>query len=397
MIFDNSCNLIERCRICGGELSLLIHLPQLPLTALYSSGPQNVNNGIDQSLNRCLVCGHAQLGRALNPSILYDERYLFRTSSSATARCGTDFFLSSLKKMVCRRKFRCAVDIGCNDLHLLKMVREFSDVCIGIDPIWKGREDCVHEDGISVVGEFVEGCDLTAFGDLLPDLIVCRHTIEHMVDPIASLRPILDIAPVGAMVAVEFPSFSSLVEGFRFDHIFHQHVHYFTVSSIRRLMSGLGAGLVGVENNYCDWGSVFALFKKGYDDSDSAVECIAFTPDEITKRYEIFRAHLSNIAKLLELAAITGPVYGYGAAQMLPVLDYHMGGAYKGMNAVLDDDISKDGSYYVNLEVPIRYTGTVDDLENSTTVITAVDHARVILKKLERARVRNIIVPMVFI
>ena len=86
-------------------------------------------------------------------------------------------------------------------------------------------------------------------------------------------------------------------------------------------------------------------------------------------------------------------VYGYGAAQMLPVLAYHLDNDLSLLKAVLDDDPAKDGLYYWNLPLVIRHAAAVTDLKGSSVFITAVDNVKPILVKLLAQRPRHIIYP----
>lgn len=384
----------DRCAVCGDDaLEAVIDLPNLPLTGLFTKGPAAViKDGIDQKLLFCISCGHAQLSNRVATEMLYGDSYAFRTSFSNTARSGTEFFLSVLEKIAGKRQFECVVDVGCNDLHLLKRLRERAKVRVGIDPLWSVDSPPGDEE-IVVISDLVEEANLSSIAPR-PDLILCRHTLEHIDDPRPVLEKLFSVARDEALFIFEIPAFESLVRKFRFDQVFHQHQQYFSLSSLRGLVEELGGSYVGHFENYHDWGALAVAFtKKGKRDEGTPPRSFPYDVLSIQKRYRLFRGYLAQVREVLE--SLRGfPVYGYGAAQMLPTLAYHLESDLSMLACVLDDDPAKDGRSYANLPLTIRLPQKIKDLEEASVFITAVDSVKPILNKLLERRPRHIIYPL---
>lgn len=385
----------HRCAVCGDDaLEAVIDLPNLPLTGLFTKGPAGtLKDGIDQKLLLCISCGHAQLSNRVATEMLYGDSYAFRTSSSNTACSGTEFFLSVLEKIAGERRFECAVDVGCNDLHLLKRLRERAKVRVGIDPLRGVESPSKDDEGIVVISDLIEEADLGSIAPR-PDLILCRHTLEHIDDPRPVLEKLFSVAQEGALFILEIPAFESLVRRFRFDQVFHQHQQYFSLSSLRGLVEELGGSYVGHFENYHDWGALAVAFtKKGKRDNGNPVRSFPHDVLSIQKRYRLFQGYLGRVHGVLE--SLRGfPVYGYGAAQMLPTLAYHLESDLSMLTCVLDDDPAKDGLSYANLPLAIRQSQKVKDLKEASVFITAVDNAKPILNHLLDRRPRHIIYPL---
>ncbi len=383
----------DRCSICNGSVSELISLPRLPITDSYCREPvANPISGIDQSLLYCENCGHAQLGNLISPSVLYGSNYCFRTSASATARSGTDLFLSVLDEAAPGRRFQCALDIGCNDLHLLRLLSDRAVHRVGVDPVWKGSEDQCEGKSILVVGrnfEDVTAADLPA----KPDLILCRHTLEHIHEPRKMIETIFEIAADGAIFLFEVPSLEVLVKRLRFDQVFHQHAQYFSLHSFLNMLDYTGGQLLLSQLNYHNWGALIVAFERRGAGvaSSGTVPKPSFV--DIQKRYEMFKSQMINAGAAL--AAYAGDlIYGYGAAQMLPVLGYHMGTDFSELNFVLDDDPNKDGMGYWNLPVRIKLASSIENIADATVLITAIDNVQPIMAKLLTRRPRHILYPL---
>ena len=204
----------ELCAIYGSsDFEIAIELPGLPLTGLYcQESAEDMGSGLDQRLLICTNCGHAQLDEKVAPGVLYDVSYNFRSSASAIGRQGTEFFVATLDEIAGKKKFNCILDIGCNDLYLLKQLKGRGNLRVGSDPIWASIEDQRDDKSIIVSGTTIEDTKFDSILEAPPDLIVCRHVLEHIYEPRAVLRKLLDVAADDALFLFEVPSFEELVE-----------------------------------------------------------------------------------------------------------------------------------------------------------------------------------------
>lgn len=369
----------------------IIDLPALPLTDTYCREPiADPLPGIDQRLLYCRSCGHGQLEAQIAPAVLYGSNYCFRTSASATARKGTEFFLSVIDEAALDRQFRCVLDLGCNDLFLLNLLKDRAEFRVGIDPVWQGRENERADLSIQVFGQNFEDVDLGAL-PAKPDLIVCRHTLEHIVDPCRIVKMLMNVAANDALFVFEVPGFDGLIQRFRFDQVFHQHAQYFTLASFLKLLETVGGRHLLHRFNFHDWGAMAVAFVRG--DASTRTEARLWSKAEINNRYRLFQRQMQAAGELLSFCENL-PLYGYGAAQMLPVLGYHMDTDFSELIAVLDDDESKDGIGYWNLPVKVMLPSKAADLHEAAVLITAVDNVQPIMKKLLSRRPRHIIHPL---
>ncbi len=381
-----------QCSICGGRLEAAVDLPGLPLTDTYCrESVKNPFPGLDQRLLFCPDCGHGQLETQIAPQILYGANYCFRTSASATARKGTAFFLSALDQVAPGRRFRCVLDLGCNDLFLLDQLKGRADVRVGIDPVWNDRESDREDSSIMVFGSSIEDVDLKNLPER-PDLVVCRHTLEHIFDPFAVLSSLLESVSPDALFLFEVPGFDGLLGRFRFDQVFHQHLQYFSLGSFKRLLQRVGAGYLLHRENYHDWGAMAVAFTRSGDTTERSPTTAHRPLAEIQTRYQLFRDQMRATRAVLD--SLNGEkIYGYGAAQMLPVLAYHLDTDLGQLAAILDDDPQKDGIGYWNLPVRVILSGRAQDIAASSVLITAIDNVQQIMARLLPMRPRHILYP----
>lgn len=398
-ITNNEVYLSHRnsCSICGSlNLEIVFDLPELPLTGKFSDKPlKSLPLGIDQNLIICIDCEHVQLKHQVNPTILYDEKYNFRTSKSTTARKGTTFFLSMLDELLPDKKFECVLDLGCNDMYLLKQLKGRAKLRVGIDPILSGDKENDFDGDIQIIGDYIENLDLNVEIESIPDLIVCRHTLEHIYDPKIVLTQLMDFASDDAIFIFEVPGFDTLFQKYRFDQVFHQHLQYFSVHSFKRLIDEIGAHYISHKINVHDWGALLIAFSKSpiKDKINSQKDIYSYNAEIIREKYSSFLEQMSLSQNILKSLGNT-PLYGYGAAQMLPVLAYHLKLDFESIIGILDDNIAMDGLFYWNLPLEIMSSSKVKDFENASVLITAVDNALSILNKLSKKSPRHIFYPL---
>lgn len=394
---DISCEVWECCAVCNSKLGEpVIELPNLPLTEIYVKQPIKQRVGfVDQKFHVCSKCGHGQLSYIVDPKVLYSSAaYFHKTSSSTTARKAVDFLLLFLNRILKERRFSSIIDIGCNDLYLLRLLKNRSRRLIGIDPIIPSQD--IFDEGVEFIEDFVENVDIGSYIKGKSCLVVSTSTLEHIREPRDLFKQLLEFADEKSIFILEFPGLETLLNNHRFDQIFHQHLHYFSLQSVAYLLDEFGGELIDYEVNFHHWGALLVAFKKNSANkrwkSKFVGDFMDIRVEDVKKRYELFKQQMQLINK--QLSSIKNEkIYGYGAALMLPVLSYHLENDLSCLECVIDDDKSKEGLYYINLPVKIRTSESIEDFNESVIFITAIDNASLIVPKAISLGPKKIILP----
>ena len=385
-----------RCAVCGSDrLDVLFELPGFPITGIFIEQPQSEPaQGIDQALERCTICSHVQLRHIVPASNLYGSAYTHRSSTCCEASRASNAFVDFVDHLTAGRVFDCIMEVGCNDLTLLKEMAPRGRHLIGIDPIWRG----VPPDGdesIQIIGKFIEEVDFDKELSARPQLIFSVHNLEHISEPTEQLARLMEIAADDALFVVEVPDLDTMVHTMRFDKVFHQHIQYFSLASFLRAIDLLGAHYVGHtydHHNSRNWsGSLIVAFRKG----GGKREAIAASPLEyrdIACQYAIFRRRMEDVAG--QVARFDGPVWGYGAGQMVPSVAYHLRSDLSFLRGILDDNPQRAGMYYPYLAPAIQIPAMGTRFDNDVVMILALDSVRSIMNRLQPLNPRHIIVPI---
>jgi len=344
----------------------------------------------------CRACGHAQLRDTVDPSYLYQETYTHRSSASSISTSGNDFLLSFLNDITQSRKFDCIAEIGCNDLYLLKKLMSRSPELVGFDPIWKDQK-YDGDASIKVHPKYIEEISPSDDFPCPPDLILSIHTLEHVDNPLASLRPIFDYAKPGALFILEVPSFDTLLTIGRFDQIFHQHLNYFSLSSMFQMIQELGGEFVSHRFNYGYWlGTMMVAFQKPVSPGAAVGACpLPATPiPEILEHFGNYQKDMvSLLGTIQRLQRRKIPVLGFGAAQMVPSFAYHLRSDLSFLEAILDDNSNKHGLTYPSIACEIVSANSFGTLSNHAVLPTALDSMRLISARAAAMNARYIVCP----
>lgn len=395
MMQDNITLHASTSEICEGGESV-IDLPALPVTGIYSHEYIENYKAYDQALYVCQSCGHGQLKNSICSTVLYGESYGFRTAKSEKASKGVQFFHQYLQQCFPNKKFLRVLEFGCNDASLLKELSGTGETLLGVDPVWGQLSTLEDNDRIHLLGGIVESADVEAILGGKPDLVVSQHTMEHVAHPRELLTQLLDKSADEAMFVFEFPCFDTLLDRYRFDQVFHQHLQYYSLQSSLELLKQVGAELIDYTFNLDSWGSLIIVFKKKGDNKVNNDIDLSMYPskrkDYINLRCQFFQQQM-EFSHFLLSEKIERDLYGYGVALMLPVLGCHLKTDFSNFTAILDDDQEKEGLGYINLPVKTLQPSYIN-IFKSTICLTAIDNRRPILKNILSKNVHKIINPL---
>ncbi|MFZ2956850.1 MAG: methyltransferase domain-containing protein [Candidatus Ozemobacteraceae bacterium] len=385
----------EHCLVCEKRSESLFSFPKMPFTGNFAEifSPHFPTH--DQEFLFCNSCGHGQLKHFIDPSFLYGSTYGFRTSKSHTASAGAMVFVRFLKKLFPNQKFSRILEFGCNDGFLLKLLEDDGEILIGVDSSMKTEQVSPK---IKIIEGKIEEIDFQSEFGGQPDLIISQHTLEHIENPKELLRNLFSKVTEKTTFLFEFPCLDSLFEKNRFDQIFHQHLHYFSLHSFLKMLHQIGGELLDYSFNFNYWGALLVAFRKKSSNklNSRAISSPPF-PDyhKMQKGYALFKNQMEITNILLEqLNGEKNIVFGYGAALMLPILGYHLNTDFSFLKGIFDDDQEKTGNWYINLPLQIQDPQN-QIFEDLAILLTAMDNRRPILKKLVDLKPRMIINPLI--
>ncbi len=193
----------------------------------------------------CSECGFA-FNRAFDDTLLaYGDDYDNTQGHSPSFASYTDGLVERIGALGDAR----IVEVGCGKGQFIeKLVAASPDaVGWGFDPSYVGPEQ-VLDGRLTFRREFYgPGCEA-----ILADVVVCRHVIEHVANPIAlleSVRAALARSPE-ARVFFETPDLDWILDGVVVWDLFYEHCSLFTPASLRTAFERAGFEITQITNTF---------------------------------------------------------------------------------------------------------------------------------------------------
>ena len=250
----------KTCRICGSlNLKKVIDLGDQHLQGSFIKlGKEEPPlRKISTELVRCNpmddenACGLLQTRVSVPPEILYSA-YWYRSGTNQTMRDHLQDIARSALEMIGKLDV-VALDIGCNDGTLLKNypkeVKKY-----GIDPSDIAKE--VNDD-ITIVIDTFPSDELTGLlQHQTIDLITSIAMFYDLDDPVDFVRNISKILSPEGLWIFEMSYMPEMLKMNSYDTICHEHLEYYSLAVIERLLGRCGMKIVNVELNEINGGSI---------------------------------------------------------------------------------------------------------------------------------------------
>jgi SAM-dependent methyltransferase len=222
------------CRLCGGKSQQ---------TILYDI----ITRYDDRfALNQCDNCALVTTKPMPSDKILqhyYDRDYWQSFQSKKSTSLDTLYrwrmapIVSTIRK---HTKYDSKIlDWGCGDGSLIRLLRKFGLHCFGIDAYMKDLNDP------QISSTAIEKAD---FPHEYFDIITCFHVLEHLADPLTSVKHALMLLKKGGLIIVEVPNLDSV--GFQiFRHRWQPlevptHLNHFTPATLQKMFEAAGNILI---------------------------------------------------------------------------------------------------------------------------------------------------------
>jgi|TARA_B110000211_G_scaffold26165_1_gene26727 hypothetical protein len=375
-----------------------ISFKSLPKTEILTNRYiQSKNYYIDQKVIFCSSCEHLFINNVIDPSLIYNQKYLTASSKSFSGKFANDIFKDFITSSSIPKKFKHIVEIGSNDLYLLKKFYNSSKMITAIDPVVKKEK---NYNKIKTIKDFFLETQTSSF-DKNIDLIISSHTLEHAEHPKRFIEKVLEISSNKTDIFFQFPSAEYLLNTFSLDQIHHQHLNYFSIKSFQKMVNSLGGKILNFEYSKYHYGALMVHFclkssrKKQIKKYNNKIKLVNY---DVKKNYQMFKEHIDICIKRIEGCIKSKKVfYVVGAGYMSPLINYHMKGIFKKAKFILDDDKEKIGKYFGGINVKISKLRNVN-LKNAVCLIAPVASVIVTRKLFSMLSSKNadtIIVPKI--
>jgi len=361
------------CRSCGNKyINDFLDLGAQPLVnaLLTKEDLDKQENTYPLTLAVCGMCSLVQIRETVDPSILFKD-YVYFSSQSKTM---VDSARECVNKVIIEEKLNkdsLAVELASNDGYLLQHYMKRGIPILGIDPA-ENIAKIANDAGIKTLPEFftTELADAMVKDGMLADVVHANNVLAHVADTNGFVAGIKKILKPSGLAIIEVPYIGDFIEKAEFDTTYHEHLCYFSFTSIDRLFSRNGLKITKIERLPIHGGSLRVFARKSSYWVDGSVTEI-FNEEKakglelghyyfggfgtgVSFEQRVFNKMTKFWSNVHELAA-TGIVCAYGAAAKgNTLLNYNCPGRVPSLiRFIADSTPAKQGKYAPGTHIKI--------------------------------------------
>jgi 2-polyprenyl-3-methyl-5-hydroxy-6-metoxy-1,4-benzoquinol methylase len=360
---------LNACLACGhDELVPTLDLGIQPLANSYTKTQDEILPVYPLLINRCTQCHHVQLSVAVDPELMFKE-YLYVSGTSKTMKEHFKWFANfskeyynTLSKDVSSIK---VLDIGCNDGSQLDEFKEIGCETFGVDPAENlyPTSSAKHE----VVCGYFDDDYVKNHQSHKPQIITAQNVFAHNYDPFTFMENVSRIMGNDSLFFVQ-TSQANMILNNEFDTIYHEHISFYNIKSMKALCDRAGLNLIDVQKTPLHGTSyIFVISKsckRDYNvDNLIALEELAglYSPDT----YRIYGNNCNSVKDSFREAIIKArnegyKLIGYGAAAKGNTFLNYTGVK---LDYIIDDNPLKQGYFTPGSQIEIF---SIDILDSYT-------------------------------
>lgn len=355
-----------KCLGCGAKsLEIVLSLGQMPLANALVP-PERV--GLPEpryplEVAFCVECALVQLTESIDPRELFTD-YPYFSSYSDTMVEHARVLAHQLLQERSLGPQSFVMEIASNDGYLLQHYARAGVPVLGIDPA-KNVAAVATQKGIPTLEEFFGeelAADLRNSGRSA-DVIHAHNVIAHVPDINGVLRGIKAVLKDGGVAVIETPYVAELVDRLEFDTIYHEHLYYYSLTSLMNLFHRNGLTISSVDRIPIHGGSlrVYATHIES-GESDPSVTDLVREEDELgLSRLDYYKTFERDVRQLCgriqgfltDLKAGGASLAAYGAAAKGAVLLNACDIGNNVLDFVADRSDHKQGMYMPGVHLPI--------------------------------------------
>ena len=255
-----------KCRFCQNKLKVIFaDLGMSPLANSYVDSTESEVEEVFFPLKTfvCEKCFLVQLGEFKSPNEIFKDYAYFSSFSSSWVNHAEQYVNSLVKKFNINKK-NLVVEIASNDGYLLQFFKKKNIPVLGIEPAKNVAKKAIKK-GIPTITKFFGSklaIELKKSGKKV-DCIIANNVLPHtpeLTDFIKGLE--LLINPNGVIV-IQFSAYVlPLIKNGQFDHIYHEHFSYFSLTTVKQILKKFKLEIIDVEELNVHGGSLRLYIKK---------------------------------------------------------------------------------------------------------------------------------------
>ncbi len=356
---------LRACRLCGSsEFVTVLNLGVHALTGVFpTSSDEPISEG-PLELVWCQTSPLLQLAHSYHPGDMYGDNYGYRSGLNRSMSQHLARKANGLEELLRLSPDDVVLDIGSNDGTLLRSYRTKPLRLVGIDPTAAKFAD-FYPPGADVEADFFSAANFHNVSDRRARIITSIAMFYDLDDPVAFAREVRECLAPDGVWHFEQSYMPSMLRLTAYDTVCHEHLEYYSLATVRRILDEAGLALIDVRFNRVNGGS-FAVTTahKGSPIEPHSVLIDWFvaqeeriglhTPGPFRRFEERVFQHRTDLVELVRrLRADGATVMGYGASTKGNVLLQFCGFTSADVEAIAEVNPDKFGHVTPGSGIPI--------------------------------------------
>lgn len=393
----------KECRICRStNLIKFLELGETPLANSFLKSKDEFQSELSFPLDVyfCQQCSLVQLLDVIHPEVLF-RNYIYVTGTSETIARHNQEYSRTVVNTLKMDSHDLVIEIASNDGSLLTCFKELGVKTLGIEPAINIAE-IARSRGIETVTEFFNHQTArnikATYGTA--KAVIANNVLAHVDETRDFMSGCKELISPEGMVIIEVPYLRDFLERLEYDTVYHEHLCYFSVTTLMRLCESVGLSLVKIEHKPVHGGSLrmYAGHQEYYPKHGEAV--LKMVAEErqagLTNidRYHKFARDVQHTKTLLlqlldELKSQGKSIAGYGAPAKGNTLLNYCGISTQYLDFTVDKNPMKVGLFTPGTHIPVLPVSELLERQPDYVLILAWNFAEEIMRQQQEYQARG--------
>jgi len=361
----NNYKLEEKCRICSSKnLKIILDLGEQP--------PSNSFLDIDElnspeskfplRLFWCKDCYLVQLLDIVDKEYLF-KNYFYMTSASKPIVDHFKKYAQDVYQEFLQEDDSFVVEIGSNDGSLLKEFKKLGTSILGIEPA-TNLSELANQSNVTTKNTFFSSeVSKEIIKSRNVSVVIANNVIAHIENLQDLMNGIKILIGNNGVFIFEVPYLVDLIENLEFDTIYHEHLSYFSILPLLKLVKQFGLEIFDIKKQLVHGGTlrIFVSQKDNYPINNSVKVFLNEEHKLGLDKIEFYHKFSTNVEELkknllkllTQLKKENKSLLGYGAPAKGNVLLNYCGIDTNLLDCIIDTTPLKQGKYTPGMHIPI--------------------------------------------
>ena len=260
--------IVKHCQICSNKklesVLFLGYLPPVNNFIKINNKPKQ-EDSYPAELLFCSNCKLVQLGVIVHQKILFPPEYPYTSSTTKILRENFYDLYKKIKKNFTFNENDLIIDIGSNDGNLLSNFKNDFNV-LGVTPEKIGK--IAIKRGIPTIIKYfnLDTANLILKNHKRAKIITATNVFAHMDSLDEIIKGVKKCLDRNGIFITESHYLIPLLKEVQYDTVYHEHLRYYSVTSLKKLFSKFGMEIFDVEKIPTHGGSirVYCAYKNAY-------------------------------------------------------------------------------------------------------------------------------------